>query len=438
MNVAIVSHRVGELMMSVEPLTPESSVRQVADLFLSAEHRQLLCLPIVDGECVVGTISRYAIMKIFLQPYGREIFGTRPAVNFMNNKPLLIDTDTDIDMAARYVRTHISHPITEDFVILQNNCYLGMGLVLSLLEKMEHRADARNKTLRSVNARLKSSQAHLIQSEKMASLGQMVAGVAHEINTPLGYVQSNIELAVGISDDVHRLYQNTAQLIDTLHNNQAGDTDLAQAINPVADIIKKLRAENTLGDLQSLFNDSLHGLTQISELVVSLRNFSRIDHVKLSEVNINDCLDSALTIGRNIVKQKADVVRDYDDNVLVECAASQINQVLLNILTNAAQAIEQFGTITLKTRSRPQHVDIHIRDTGRGMSPEVCNKIFDPFFTTKAVGEGTGLGLSISFQIIEQHHGLINVKSIENKGTEFIIRLPRYQQQNRSRALPHE
>lgn len=425
MNLALIRHRVGELNITVEPLTANTTIRQVADLFLSEHYQQLLCLPIVEGEQVIGTISRYDIMKIFLQPYGREVFGSRPAANFMNPQPLLIDAETDVDRAAGYVRTHISHPIMEDFVILQDNRYLGMGLVLSLLEKMEQRAESRNRALSTANARLKSSQAHLIQSEKMASLGQMVAGVAHEINTPLGYVQSNLELAQNLGQQLSSLADSSEKLVATLTNPASNDSDLGQALTAAEQTLQGFRDDRVLDDMNTLFSDSLHGLSQISDLVVSLRNFSRLDQATRTRINLNDCIDSALTIGRNIIKQKAEVITRYDSDAEVECVVSQINQVLLNILTNAAQAIEHFGQIHIKTRAHEHHVDVHIRDNGRGMNATVCKKIFDPFFTTKPVGEGTGLGLSISYQIVEQHRGIIHVKSVLGKGTEFVIRLPR-------------
>lgn len=431
MNLALVRHRVAELNITVDPITPRTTIRQVADLFLSERYQQLLCLPIVEDHRVVGTISRYDIMKIFLQPYGREIFGARPAVNFMNAEPLLIDAETDVDRAAGYVREHISHPIMEDFVVLRDNRYMGMGLVLSLLEKMEQRAESRNRALSTANERLKSSQAHLIQSEKMASLGQMVAGVAHEINTPLGYVQSNLELALDLGPQWHALATASQHLVDTLAHPDSSDSAISQAVATAAQTLREFYDNQVLEDMDTLFRDSLHGLAQISDLVVSLRNFSRLDQANFSRVNLNDCIDSALTIGRNIIKQKAEVISDYHSDAEVECVVSQINQVLLNILTNAAQAIDGFGHIYIKTRGYPRHVDIHVRDTGRGMSASVCKKIFDPFFTTKPVGEGTGLGLSISYQIIEQHRGLITVKSVEGKGTEFIIRLPRQSQARR-------
>ncbi|MDO3383363.1 ATP-binding protein [Gilvimarinus algae] len=427
MNIAVSCQRVRELAVSVEPLTPTTKINDVADLFLSERYRELLCLPVVENGKVAGTISRYAIMKIFLQSYGREIFGARPVANFMNAKPLLVDINTDIEEASRYVHAHISNPITEDFVIIEDNHFFGMGMVLSLLELLEKRAETRNRALQTANRHLKSSQARLIQSEKMASLGQMVAGVAHEINTPLGYVQSNIELAADLSQSVALLADNNQSLLSALLDKTADDGHIESAIQASIDSVDEVVKGGLLSDMNTLFADSLHGLSQIGELVTNLKNFSRLDHVKLSQVNLNECLDSALNIGRNIIKQKAEIIRDYDQDASIECVASQINQVFLNILTNAAQAIEHYGSIKVKTRARETFVDVHIRDNGRGMPETVRKKIFDPFFTTKAVGEGTGLGLSISYQIVQQHKGLIDVRSIENKGTEFVIRLPRKQ-----------
>jgi signal transduction histidine kinase len=300
-----------------------------------------------------------------------------------------------------------------------------MGIALSLLELMEKRAKRRNRTLAVVNQNLKSSQSRLIQSEKMASLGQMVAGVAHEINTPLGYVNSNVELARNFVQQIQQTITTSHQLVTALLDGTADDKTIGRLIQATNTQTHQVIHEGLLTDLDTLFDDSLHGLNQISELVVSLRNFSRIDHATISCVSLNDCIENALTIGRNIIKQKAEIERHFDEDVEIECVASQINQVLLNILTNAAQAITGFGSIKITTRSHPLYIDIHIRDNGCGMNETTRKKIFDPFFTTKAVGEGTGLGLSISYQIIQQHKGVIEVKSVVGKGTEFIIRLPR-------------
>lgn len=425
MNIAVAREQISDLVIHVEPLTADARIADVANLFLSDTCRELLCLPVVENQKVLGTISRYAVMRIFLQPYGRELFGPRPITQWINPNALLIEANADIETASSYVREHITNPITEDFVIVQDGNYRGMGVVLSLLELMEKRAKRRNRTLAVVNQNLKSSQTRLIQSEKMASLGQMVAGVAHEINTPLGYVQSNVELAQGFSHQIKLALTTSHQLVAALLDGTEDDKTIGRLIHETNTQTHAVINEGLLADFTTLFDDSLHGLEQISELVVSLRNFSRIDHVNISRVSVNDCIENALTIGRNIIKQKADIERQLASDTDVECVASQINQVLLNIFTNAAQAISHFGLIKITTRGHPNYVDIHIRDNGCGMPESVRKKIFDPFFTTKAVGEGTGLGLSISYQIIQQHKGIIEAKSKVGKGTEFVIRLPR-------------
>ncbi|MBE8716532.1 ATPase [Cellvibrio sp. KB43] len=338
-------------------------------------------------------------MRIFVQKFGREVFGTRPVTDFINRTPLLVESNEDIEKASRIIREKIQHPITEDFVIVENGEYRGMGVVLSLLELMEQRASQRTRSLVTANHQLKASQTQLVQSEKMASLGQMVAGIAHEMNTPLGYVSSNLEL---ISD----------------FSKQIQDSQAAAAEVQNAALFK---------DMDSLLNDSVYGLRQMGELITGLRSFSRLDQSRQDEVSLNECIDSALTIARNVVRPKAEVIKNYDSDTLLRCVPSQINQVLLNLLTNAAQAIDHFGEITITTKGSEDYVDVYIRDTGKGMPEDVRSRIFDPFYTTKPVGEGTGLGLSISWQIIRQHRGIIKVRSVEGKGTVFVIRLPRHQ-----------
>jgi two-component system NtrC family sensor kinase len=390
---------ISDLLLPIAGVSPDTQIKDVADGFLTDAWRHLLCLPVVENNQVIGTISRYAIMRIFVQKFGREVFGTRPVTDFINRTPLLVENNEDIEKASRIIREKIQHPITEDFVIVENGQYRGMGVVLSLLELMEQRASQRTRSLVAANHQLKASQTQLVQSEKMASLGQMVAGIAHEMNTPLGYVSSNLEL---ISD----------------FSKQIQDSQSATAEAQNAALFK---------DMNSLLDDSVYGLRQMSELITGLRSFSRLDQSRQDEVSLNECIDSALTIARNVVRSKAEVIKNYDSDTLLRCVPSQINQVLLNLITNAAQAIDHFGEITITTKGSDDYVDVYIRDNGKGMSEDVRSRIFDPFYTTKPVGEGTGLGLSISWQIIRQHRGIIKVRSVEGKGTVFVIRLPRHQ-----------
>ncbi|MCK5860400.1 MAG: GHKL domain-containing protein [Abyssibacter sp.] len=264
------------------------------------------------------------------------------------------------------------------------------GINANLEKLVEERTDELNRTLQE----LRMQQAHLIQSEKLSSLGQMVAGVAHEINTPLGYALSNVE---------------TVKESIALVEAAGGLSEDAQERVVEADV---------------LLEDSMHGMHQIDELVKSLKNFSRMDRSTTELFNLNDGLDTALKICQNQLKGRVEIERDFAELPAVLCAPSQINQVFLNLINNGAQAIEGTGLIRIETRHEADQAVIRISDSGCGMDEETRAHIFEPFFTTKAVGEGTGLGLSIVFRIIEDHGGRITVDSTPGNGSEFTITLP--------------
>jgi len=259
-------------------------------------------------------------------------------------------------------------------------------------EGLEQGIAERTRDLSEALDNLRMQQAQLIQSEKMASLGQMVAGVAHEINTPLGYAQSNVQTVREVLSAMPGLDE---------------------------------RGRESLGEADMLLADAEHGMERISELVLTLKDFSRVDRSRTEPFNLNDGLDSALKICNNQLKGRIEVERDYGELPAIPCAPSELNQVFLNLMTNAAQAIDGPGTLKISTRvADDDHVEVRIRDNGCGMEPDVQEHIFEPFFTTKAIGEGTGLGLSIVFRIIENHRGRIAVQSAPGEGTEFVISLP--------------
>lgn len=254
---------------------------------------------------------------------------------------------------------------------------------------LEQIVERRTRDLQQALKDIRSQQAQLIQSEKMASLGQMVAGVAHEINTPLGYASSNVEI-------VRDLIQGLEQQVD----------------------------EETRGEFDMLLADAKYGLEQIGELVMSLKNFSRVDRSQTESFDVNEGLETSLKICHNQLKERVQVERQFGEVAKINCAPSQLNQVFLNLINNAAQAIDGEGKITLSTEQDGERVLIRVRDTGCGMDEQTRAHIFEPFFTTKPVGEGTGLGLSIVFRIIEDHGGEISVASQPGEGTEFLISLP--------------
>lgn len=413
------------LCASIEPLTTHHKVGDVGDIFLDARYDRFLSLPVVQDGRPVGTISRNHMQKIFMMRYGRELQGTKPIKNFMNPLPLMVSLDQTMEEASRYVTHNISFPITEDFIVIDRDEYHGVGSVIDLLRGMENKLVSKNQALAQSFQKLKSSQSQLVQAEKMASLGQMVAGVAHEINTPLGYVQNN----VGMARDAYDRLESINGAYDTLIGMLQQSPEVSEAaMNAHFTTLQRMREEFAAmfprQDMESLFSDTLYGIEQISEIVTNLKNFSRLDQASVDNIDINQCIDSALLIAKNVVKHKAEVIRDFGALPKLSCAPSQINQIFLNLITNAAHAIEGCGRIMITTKADNQYVHVVIRDNGKGIPPQNIKKIFDPFFTTKPVGEGTGLGLSIVFKIVEDHGGHIRVKSEVGKGTAFCVSLP--------------
>ncbi|WP_446811505.1 ATP-binding protein [Methylomonas sp. 2BW1-5-20] len=263
---------------------------------------------------------------------------------------------------------------------------------------------------------LEETQMQLLQSEKMASIGQLAAGVAHEINNPIGFVNSNLSTLQEYVDGMLRLLAAYEQIEGTLVNEALQDiTQLKQEVN-----IGYLR-----GDIGDLLTESLDGLQRVRRIVKDLKDFSHVGELEQQSANLESGLDSTLNVVWNEIKYKADVVKEYGGIPEVNCIASQLNQVFMNLLINAVQAIEDHGRITIRTGHDEKNVWVEVEDTGKGIKPEQLGKIFDPFFTTKSVGMGTGLGLSLSYGIVKKHNGWIEVKSELGKGTCFRVFLPR-------------
>jgi signal transduction histidine kinase len=297
-------------------------------------------------------------------------------------------------------------------------------------KELERTIDALNEK----SNQIKSQQLQLVQAEKMSSLGQMVAGIAHEVNTPLGFVKNSLTLLSRNQQEIETLLEKQQQLAESLVDGDAEQVD--KHIAEAFDAARELHENEVLQDTRKMLDHSKIGIERIEELVINLRNFSRLDESAFKVSDINENIDSTLVIAHNALKYKAEIRKDYAPDLKAECYPSQLNQVFLNLLMNAAQAIPEKGIIKITTRyeSEPnldakeksdrKYAVIKIADTGKGIAPEHLHKIFDPFFTTKPVGQGTGLGLSISYQIIERHKGTISVKSELGKGTEFVVRIP--------------
>ncbi len=292
-------------------------------------------------------------------------------------------------------------------------------------ETLEHRVAERTKELSQALNHLKESELMLIQTEKMSSLGQMVAGIAHEINTPLAYVKSSLASVKDRLPEVENIVVECQKLLEMLEGGDVPDETLSAQFARVSALTAQFRAEAEGADLGQLTQDGLHGIDEISEIILNLKNFSRLDRSKLQDFNLNEGIESTLVIARNLVKHKT-LHRQLRDIPLVECSPSQINQVFLNLITNAAQATDDTtGELTVSTGMATNgQVRVDISDNGHGIPENILAKIFDPFFTTKEVGQGTGLGLSIAYKIVQEHRGRIEVHSKVGKGTTFTVFLP--------------
>ncbi|HEY9873617.1 MAG TPA: ATP-binding protein, partial [Candidatus Obscuribacterales bacterium] len=262
----------------------------------------------------------------------------------------------------------------------------------------------------------------LIQSEKMSSIGQLVAGVAHEINNPINFIYGNLDHADYYTQDLLELVN--------LYQEYYPDP-----VPQIQERIKAIDLDFLIDDLPKMLSSMKMGAERISQIVLSLRNFSRVDEAEMKLVNIHDGLDSTLLILQNRLKPKArnrsiEIIKEYGNLPLVECYAGQLNQVFMNILTNAIDAFEEVpnrpAQIIIRTEFyHSDSVTVSISDNGVGIIDKVKARLFDPFFTTKPVGKGTGLGLSISYQIVvEKHGGVIKCESTPGEGTEFWIQLP--------------
>jgi hemerythrin-like metal-binding protein len=282
-------------------------------------------------------------------------------------------------------------------------------------QSLEIRVQERTRDLTQTLTQLQQAQHRLLQSEKLAAVGQLAAGVAHEINNPVGFVTSNVS---SLSDYVGQLFGLIDQYQATLSALPAEHRAALEAASTRIDL------DYLREDIPSLLKESREGLDRVKSIVSGLRDFSRADDGDWKPTDLLQVLETALKISHNAVKNKATVVKDLVDVPAVSCIASQISQVLVNLLVNAAQAVTPPGVITVRNGVAGESVWLEVSDNGCGMTDDVKLRIFEPFFTTKAVGQGTGLGLSISWEIMQRHHGQIDVSSTPGVGTTFRLSLP--------------
>lgn len=289
---------------------------------------------------------------------------------------------------------------------------------VSRREIVERELISRNAELNALNVKLSSAQEHLIQSEKLASIGQLAAGVAHEINNPIGYIFSNfgtLENYLGSLFEMLTAYERT------------------ESAHSAPEVVKELKSKREgldLGflkeDIPVLMRESKEGIVRVRKIVQDLKDFSHVDNnQQWQHANLNSGIESTLNVINNELKYKADVVKEYGDIPDIECLPSQVNQVVMNLVVNAAHAMgTDRGKITVRTGVENENVWFEVTDTGSGIPADVLPRIFDPFYTTKPIGKGTGLGLSLSYGIIQKHHGNMTVHTEVGKGSTFRVTLP--------------
>ncbi len=359
------------------------------------ETLSILLTGLADAEAVGNAVNNANLYRYIAKPWSRQdlVFTVKEALRHSFQKKQLKAQERALRQMNEQLEEKVRERTSE--VLRQKR---------ALQETLEN---------------LKKTQSKLIESEKMASLGLLTAGIAHEINNPVNYIFAGIDSLKEDLDDVFEVVRNY-------------DRITAQNVNETLADVKRVKAKVAFDDLlievDELTNSIKRGAKRTAEIVKGLRVFSHLDEDVSKTVNIHESLETTLVMLRSQYKNRIRIVKSYSDLPKIECYSNKLNQVFMNILINAIQAIEDEGVIWITTRylenQNPPMASIEIRDTGHGMSDETRSKIFDPFFTTKDVGEGTGLGLSISFSIIEKHRGGISVHSKQGQGSAFTIKIP--------------
>ena len=379
---------------------------------------------------IAGLILFYLLFMFYLYRKSLRLSGeiSRPMQQLEGQISQIADGDYDLPVTDFQIR-EVQH-ISDGLQAMSAELAAAHNKLTEINQDLEQRVRERTDELEQANRllrdekseqgrlinELRETQAQLVQSEKLASLGQLSAGVAHEINNPLAFVSSNIDCLRDYTDSLMRLQSGTEALLDT-------DAQRKQVVSLKAQEQFDVIAE----ELPDLIADSVEGARRIKVIVDNLLDFSHISNTEWKTADINQCLETTLVICRNELKYKAEVTKELATLEPIVCIPSQINQVILTLLINAAQAIEQHGRIEIRTRSEQGGVSLRICDNGSGISAQDLPRIFDPFFTTKEVGQGTGLGLSVAYGIVNAHGGRIEVDSTPGEGSCFTVWLPETQ-----------
>lgn len=292
----------------------------------------------------------------------------------------------------------------------------------ALYTDLENKVQERTQELENANKELKSTQVMMVHSEKMRSLGELVAGITHEINNPINFIHGNMT----------HLQNYSKALIELIDLYESMEVDLSEDKKQELKALKdKIELSFIKDDLPMLIKSCKEGTERTKNIILDLKNFSRLDEMVVNSIDLPKEIDTTLNILSNKMKGKVEIIKEYEHDIpLVEGYGGQLNQVFMNILDNACYAIKEKGNIYIRLKKTQKDVIMEFEDTGCGMNKEQAEKIFDPFFTTKPVGSGTGLGMSISYKVIQKHNGAISVDSVEGKGTTFKIQIPIKMAQN--------
>lgn len=384
----------------------------MAQINANTRTTTLLCL----GALVLAIIIGYFTSHHIARPILRVNQATQAMASGNLNQSVDLTNIQELNTLA-YSFNYMAGQLRESFTALENS-----------KAELENRVEERTIELKNAFIELQRTQAQVIQSEKMSSLGQLVAGVAHEINNPVNFIHGNI---IHLNEYIEDL----TRMIQLYQERHPGDDP------EVEELAAEIDLEFLITDLQKMLSSIKMGTERIRTIVLSLRNFSRIDEAEFKAVDIHEGIESTLLILQHRLKQNREsggisVIREYGNLPAVECYPGQLNQVFMNILVNAMDAVDESnipGKITITTKTiDSQWIEIAIADNGGGISASVKERIFDPFFTTKPIGKGTGMGLAISYRIImEKHHGKLDCFSHPGEGTQFIIQLPVKQEEGK-------
>ena len=316
-----------------------------------------------------------------------------------------------------YLSLHCQiHQIEEGYLLFGDRPILADSDILRNMTTLNNEMARMTRELNRKNIALAEAQGQLLHQEKMASIGQLAAGMAHEINNPIGFVKSNL---TSMEKYAAKLQEYNSAIDEQF---QSAEVD-GHTTDQLLILRKKLKIGQILEDIPELIEESLDGIERVSEIVKNLKNFSRIGETNQNLACINECLDTTLKMVLSELQYKANIVTEFGEIAQIKCSAAELNQVFMNLLANAGHAIEENGEISIKTWQENSDICIRIADNGKGIAAENLKHIFDPFFTTREPGKGTGLGLSISYDIIRKHNGSIAVESTPGKGTSFTITL---------------